>query len=95
MRGGISDDEKKSRARRARERLRQSAPSIKGARCEPKADHIGFGLLTDEDEERELPRWPATPPRRLPDRRGIMTFPRKRSRLARRSARPARRSATA
>ena len=55
MRGGISDDEKKSRARRARERLRQSAPSIKGARCEPKADHIGFGLLTDEDEERELP----------------------------------------
>ncbi len=55
MRGGISDDEKKSRARRARERLRQSAPSIKGARCEPKADHIGFGLLTGEDEERELP----------------------------------------
>ena len=55
MRGGISDDEKKSRARRARERLRQSAPSIKGARCEPKAEHIGFGLLTDEDEERELP----------------------------------------
>ena len=55
MRGGISDDEKKSRARRARERLRQSAPSIKGARCEPKAAHIGFGLLTDEDEERELP----------------------------------------
>ena len=55
MRGGISDDEKKSRARRARERLRQSAPSIKGARCEPKAEQIGFGLLTDEDEERELP----------------------------------------
>lgn len=56
MKGGISEDEKKSRARLARERLRQSGPRRKRSdACDEKADHIGFGLLTEEDEQRELP----------------------------------------
>lgn len=56
MKGGISEDEKKSRARAARERLRQSASHRKRSDvCDSKSDHIGFGLLTEEDEDRELP----------------------------------------
>lgn len=60
MRGGMSEDEKKTRARRARERLRQSAPRGKrSAACDAEgegaSEHIGFGLITESDEERELP----------------------------------------
>ena len=57
MKGGISEDEKKSRARRARERLRQGVSHRKpdGARCADERERIGFGLLTESDEERELP----------------------------------------
>lgn len=56
MRGGISDDERKTRARRARERLRQGAPNRKEPRTDAgKEERIGFGLLSEEDEERELP----------------------------------------
>lgn len=58
MRGGISEDEKKSRARAARERLRQSAPRRKrseGCESNETGERIGFGLLSEEDEERELP----------------------------------------
>lgn len=58
MRGGISEDEKKSRARAARERLRQSAPRRKrseGCEGNETGERIGFGLLSEEDEGRELP----------------------------------------
>lgn len=57
MRGGISEDEKKSRARLARERLRRGMPGRRSSdegRAEER-EHIGFGLLTESDEERELP----------------------------------------
>ena len=46
MRGGISEDEKKSRARAARERLRQSAPRRKrseGCESNETGERIGFG----------------------------------------------------
>lgn len=57
MRGGISEDEKKSRARLARERLRQGMPGRRssGAGHAEEREHIGFGLLTESDEGRELP----------------------------------------
>lgn len=57
MRGGISEDEKKSRARLARERLRQGMPGRRssGAGHAEEREHIGFGLLTESDERRELP----------------------------------------
>ena len=48
MKGGISEDEKKSRARRARERS-------EGCEGNETGERIGFGLLTESDEERELP----------------------------------------
>ena len=57
MRGGISEDAKKSRARLARERLRRGMPGRRSSdegRAEER-EHIGFGLLTESDEERELP----------------------------------------